>query len=138
MFNASQDESILILNNTSGTFLIDPILWGRVLTLARVFGWRPDGPPVPAETPRPAQWGTDYLFRHGQRITTRDASALAGALTKALPDIPDHDARGHGAEDSLLARFSGPAKLWLQALIRFLDVGSFMVAVEKSPADRIA
>lgn len=138
MFSTTDPQSPLILRGASASFLIDALLWSHVLTLARTFGWRPDGPPIPPEADRPAEWDTGYLFRHDQRITTRDARTLADALERSLPDIPDHDARGHGASESLLARFSGPAKPWLDALIRFLGAGSFIVNAEAAGVDQAA
>jgi hypothetical protein len=36
-----------------------------------------------------------YFVNDGQRVTAEDARALADALERALPDIPDHDAMAH-------------------------------------------
>src|SRR5262249_52232156 len=36
-----------------------------------------------------------YFVNDGQRVTAEDARALADALERALPDIPDHDAMPH-------------------------------------------
>jgi hypothetical protein len=33
-----------------------------------------------------------YFFNEGRRVTAADARALADALERALPDVPDHDA----------------------------------------------
>jgi len=36
-----------------------------------------------------------YFSNGGFRVTPEDARALADALERALPDVPDHDAMGH-------------------------------------------
>jgi hypothetical protein len=36
-----------------------------------------------------------YFVNDGQRVSTEDARALADALERGLPDIPDHDALTH-------------------------------------------
>jgi hypothetical protein len=36
-----------------------------------------------------------YFVNDGQRVTAEDVGALADALERALPDIPDHDAMAH-------------------------------------------
>lgn len=37
----------------------------------------------------------NYFDRRGQQVTDDDARALADALERALPDVPDHDAIAH-------------------------------------------
>ena len=76
------------------------------------------------------------------RMSANDAHALAAALTRALPEVPDHDALGDkvladmtgderfrlwgcplrpGAMVTALEEFSGPNKAILRSLITFLQ-----------------
>jgi hypothetical protein len=83
-----------------GEFSIEEPVWRAWLTLARLHGWEPAGtaPAVmDAETGRELE-DSERHFRNdggygppydGQIITQADALALAAALERALPDIPD-------------------------------------------------
>lgn len=54
--------------------------------------------------------------------------AIAAALERALPDVPEHEARLAGADvGNLFVYFSGVGRLWLRALIAFCRAGSFFV-----------
>jgi len=84
-----------------------------------------------------------YFFNAGHRVSSEDAQALANALERALPDLPDHDATEHKTfeVDQLpgvrLARiatpispfewFSGPNKEHLQDFIVFCRQGGFEI-----------
>src|SRR2546423_13839985 len=73
--------------------------WRGVLELGHRYGWIPAGtePPLWDEggpwDGRP--WNGTYFCNDGQRVTAEDAHALADALERALPDIPDEDAVAH-------------------------------------------
>jgi hypothetical protein len=67
----------------------------------------------------------DYFSNSGQRVTDDDAKALAAALARALPDIPDagDPERGRG----LLERFCGSEKPYLGAFVEFCRRGGFAI-----------
>jgi hypothetical protein len=76
-----------------------------MLTLARWYGWQPAGTTPPSDHELggrdcidwkgdPSDWGGLYFPAEGQWITEPDAKALAAALTRALLDVPEHDALG--------------------------------------------
>jgi hypothetical protein len=76
--------------------------WGKLLSLARRYGWRPMGTEPPrcdrdgvsedviaaenAETA--AAWDGDYYCNNFQTVNARDARNLADALERALPEFP--------------------------------------------------
>ncbi len=61
--------------------------WGRLFELACQYGWEPCGTRLDSEV-----WEGIYFSNDGQIVIAEDAGRLAGALEKALDDIPDHDA----------------------------------------------
>src|SRR5262249_46886215 len=76
--------------------------WVRVLTLAEAYGWQPAGTELayieyPDGTVESGDdWDGNYWTNDLQQVTVADAAALAAALRRALPDIPDHDALEDG------------------------------------------
>jgi hypothetical protein len=52
----------------------------------------------------PGVWGGNYVMGQGQRVSGGGASAPAGALERALPDVPGHDARVRAARGARRAR----------------------------------
>jgi hypothetical protein len=84
-----------------------------------------------------------YFGHRGYRVSAQDANALADALAKALPDIPNHDALTHktvGAEHDPNMRFvlggtavsayewfSGHQKTALRSLVEFCREGEFAI-----------
>jgi hypothetical protein len=116
-----------------GEFAVPARAWQRMLALAQIYGWQSQGTAPPDELAidaemwkgDPSDWDGRYFPSYGQQVTEVDAKDLAAALERALPDIPDHDARGNKAErkdddtgwlataDSrvnALEAFSGPSK----------------------------
>ncbi len=101
------------LSGPKGTFHFGLADWHCVVELAEDNGWRPAGTvwDEPPEEPiifgsggdqedyeravRVDRFLTDYFNNDGQMVTDEDAEALAAALERSLPDIPDHDAIGH-------------------------------------------
>ena len=81
-----------------GEFSFHTRAWQLVLTLGQWYGWQPAGTraPDPAyfdDAPvDPADWDGRYFPPAGQVVTAEDARALADALERALPDLPDDDA----------------------------------------------
>ena len=65
--------------------------WYTVLKLARRYGWKPLGTKI-AGNP---QWDGSYETNDYQIVTSKDAKAMAAALEKVLPDIPNEDATAH-------------------------------------------
>src|SRR5262245_7431477 len=66
--------------------------WGKALDLAHLYGWKPLGTRPPTTHNfrlLNADWPGTYLTNDGQTVIWEDALALAGALEKAMDDIPD-------------------------------------------------
>src|SRR4051812_15633102 len=71
-------------------------LWAKLLRLAQAHGWQPMGTSQPPgeEVHFPGgRWdSSNYRTNDGQIVSEADARALADALERALPHIPDDDA----------------------------------------------
>jgi hypothetical protein len=121
-----------------GDFGFSERCWRLVLALGRHYGWRPEGtlPPDPDWFEDwcgdDASWDGRYYPPEGQRMTARDARALADALDRAVMDLPDHDALSLTSSDyaqrmgllnahlgplSPLEAFSGSGKAMLRDFI---------------------
>ena len=100
-------------------------------------GWNPAG-----TTPRDFDWydGTDwseqYCAIEYQTVSSADAAAIADALERALPDIPDHDCEPRVWGDSTGYHeknatprewFSGLRKQHVRKFIRYCRAGSFCI-----------
>jgi hypothetical protein len=79
-----------------GEFGMPAADWRRLLWVARVYGWRPLGTCPPDSDaidagiwPADHEWDGTYFPAYGQHIVESDAVAIALALERALPDIPD-------------------------------------------------
>ena len=84
-----------------------------------------------------------YILNSGYRVFAEDAHALAAALERALPDVPDHDAVEHktfedprlpgvrlyrpGEAISPVEAFSGENKAMLTDFIAFCRQGGFEI-----------
>ena len=99
--------------------------WGRILYLARAYGF------------------DEARMDPGDYVDEERAARLAGALEKALPDIPEHDAvrdRTEWIGDYHLPTqhvaptewFSGPAKIYYKEFIRHCRAGGFRVEYDAS------
>jgi hypothetical protein len=105
--------------------------WRYMLRLASENGWQPAGTFPDSEN-------------SGRRVSPEDARALADALERALPDIPNHDALEHKAftapglpsgerfiradEDiNPLEYYSGESKLHLRQFIELCRQGGFEI-----------
>jgi hypothetical protein len=98
--------------------------------MASAYGWKPEGT-------RPPDWHDvdgqlsdvaalsdgDYTPPDGRRITEGDARAMADALERALPDIPDHDA----LSEKTASRGDEPLSLWG----RCASPGVTIIAIEE-------
>ena len=99
--------------------------WERILYLARAYG------------------SDEARMDPGDYVDEESAARLAGALEKALPDIPEHDAvrdRTEWIGDYHLPTpevaptdwFSGPAKIYYKEFIRHCRAGGFRVEYDAS------
>jgi hypothetical protein len=73
--------------------------WPMLLRMARSYGWKPagtqPGPDYADHNLKPTvEWDGTYLTNDGQVVMAEDAAALADAIERALPDIPDHEITG--------------------------------------------
>ena len=143
------------LTSQSGTIVVGNLSWAMVLRMALDSGWRPQGTDAPddfygeveADGYTTKQWNPrNYFSRRGQRVRDEDAAAIADALTRALEDVPDHDAVAHkimGTIDtSLIGKFrildtrnkvnpfeyfSGDNKVRLRRFIAYCRAGGFRI-----------
>lgn len=114
-----------------------PEAWIDIIRLAYQYGWQPKkvvpSHPLMDEPFRLLEG--NYVFIPTQIVTAEDAAALADALERALPDIPDESVippliegiRCPEFEPELPARFSGRKKEDLLMLIGFCREGSFRI-----------
>jgi hypothetical protein len=134
------------LRGEGGDFHFDVFGWSKVLQLARLYGWRPLGTRLEEDSEgKPVgDWAGGYDSNDFQTVTAADARHLAGALERALPDVPGHDALGHklvtltfrgreiqglppDANVSPVEYFSGERKQLLQDFISFCRAGAFLI-----------
>jgi hypothetical protein len=69
------------LHNGRTTFEWDAEEWGKVLDLAKEYGWEPSGTLLESHHAR--DWDGNYTSRKKQRVTDRDAYNMASALRRA-------------------------------------------------------
>ena len=137
------------LYGACGEFSLSDRAWRLLLALTSVYGWKPQGTLAPDpeyvddEPSQVIPWDGRYAPPACQRMTEGDARAMADALERALPDIPDHDALSDkvlapGGDDPLalwgrpartgvtitaMEEFSGPNKPYPRALVTHLREG---------------
>jgi hypothetical protein len=113
------------LRGSWGVMVFNNQTWQRMLLLARHYGW----------TPKLNDVG--YYLTVGNVIPAEDAYAIAFAVERCLPDIPDHQTVATSTDEKptttelrrmkdgigLLEWFSGASKRNLQGLIEFCRVG---------------
>lgn len=80
----------LILEGAGGDIWASVFEWGQLLRLAQTYGWVPAGTVL--DEPN-VDWNGGYQTNDWQRVTTDDASNLADALSRALPDLPSDEKR---------------------------------------------
>jgi hypothetical protein len=67
----------------SGDYIQGGVLrWQALLTLAYLYGWRPQG-----TTHEASEWSGTYFSNDGQRVREGDAQAIAGALRRAQSSV---------------------------------------------------
>lgn len=135
---------MMCLQSSAKLFHLPLCLWLRALRLARLYGWEPQGTLVPIGPPPRA--GGDRVPRtrgcycrcQGQFVERSDARALALALEKALPDIPDFEAGRPCAPYrrgmSLFELFSGKRKECLRALVGYCQSDGFVIKESRAEA----
>lgn len=96
------------LSGEGGYYRFSNVAWGKVLELARQYGWEPAGTMAPPSTVHNADgtvdmeltqgyrkayanWDGNYHINARQWVTDEDAANIADALERALDDIPDFD-----------------------------------------------
>jgi len=84
------------LKGDGGRFRWNVTSWPLLLELAQQYGWEPQGTTLhDDEGVIEDEWAGGYCSNDGQQVSAADAAALADALERALPDIPNHDAMEH-------------------------------------------
>ena len=118
-------------------------LWAQIGELARRHGWIPAGTVAPSYASHET-WSGTYADGLTQYMTDDDAVAMAEALGRALPDVPEEDVRPawdweerrHQAVSEDLEEFlaldpaavlSGPNRDIVQAVEGFLRQGSVQI-----------
>jgi hypothetical protein len=98
------------LRGECGEFSMPGRIWLCVLGLARHYGWAPGGTLPPEETDEafPESFDGSYYPGQAQRIQVDDVVALANALEKALPDIPDFGTDSRGPSTAYWVEGDGP------------------------------
>jgi len=122
-------------------------VWAEIMKFARLYGWEPAEtlPPEDADEEERANWTGSYMHNSGQSVRPTDALALAEALERGLPDLPDEYAAKHkaiveetdgqptsilvpvGAPISPIEALSGPNKEAVRELIAFCRKGGFEI-----------
>ena len=132
------------LINRQGTTHFTVYVWGKILALARMYGWKPTGTQAPkdwAEEEEGRVWDGGYVWNGGQIVIADDAEELADALERALDDIPGFYAAWHKAdisedggplipvEENLspLEALSGENKPVVKEFIAFCRQGAFEI-----------
>ena len=121
------------LKGESRSFTIKDEEWSQALMLAMRFGWKPEGTTSAALD---ENWNGTYFSAEGQRAGDEDARTLAGAVEKALDDVPDEPPGDEKAQPGKLNStlrsehyFGGPEhKAMLGELITFLRGGWFTIS----------
>jgi hypothetical protein len=92
------------LKGTDEAVRLDMASWYFVLELAHRYGWVPELPAfhngglscTASDVYEPEHvWYACYMSAGDLEVSAADAHALADALERALPDVPDHDAMAH-------------------------------------------
>jgi hypothetical protein len=80
----------IILKRDADDLWLSVFEWGNLLRLAETYGWIPAGTIL--DDPH-EKWNGGYQTNDHQRVTADDARNLAGALSRALPDLPGDEKR---------------------------------------------
>jgi hypothetical protein len=92
-----------------GEFWMPGRIWLCVLGLARHYGWTPRGTLPPEDGGGiPELFDGGYYPSCAQRIHMEEVVALATALEKALPDLPDIDTDPQSIEAAYWSEKDGP------------------------------
>jgi hypothetical protein len=82
------------LSGPAGDFSWDVFSWHKLLRMAERYGWQSAGTHLSEDLLQDMPdgvWHGGYTSNDGQSVIASDADQLAGALERALPDIPDAD-----------------------------------------------
>lgn len=104
--------------------------WGHVIILAVFNGWVPAGVRPPEDWDETLEFQGGYGTNDGQQVVPEDAAALADALERALPGVPDHEVPHEDLDDEeaeAAAWFSGNNKQKLIQLIAYFRQGGFAI-----------
>lgn len=147
-----------LTNHAGQQFRFNMTGWSKLFDLAVEFGWHPAGTKaenwIDAQTGEVVRdysdWDGSYFYNEYQYVTSEDASALAAALERALPNLPNVDMHEATTRSDLDAQrmnalmadmglrvangdlkpvqyFSGPLKGKIQRFIYFCKAGSFTI-----------
>lgn len=138
------------IRNASGETYFTTRAWLKLLQVAISYGWEPtrlwfDLQTEHAEGASPysaeGSQTRSYLSASSTVVSAEEARRLARALVRALPDLPDHDAKAHlrqqrgGGIDyqeeenlSALESFSGTNKARLKGFISLCYSGGFTLS----------
>ena len=103
-----------------------------LLQMARDYGWVPAGT-EPPEGQDELSWDRTYITPRGQRVNAEDAARFAGAIERAITDIPNGDlavtAPSHVAATTLegLSYYRTSRRALLERLVASTRKGTFQI-----------
>jgi Leu/Phe-tRNA-protein transferase len=83
----------MTLSEMERTLCVGHGAWSQVLITAYENGWKPMGTLPPVYDQDSPDWSGNYTSSDSQLVIEEDATNLADALERALPDIYDDEAR---------------------------------------------
>ena len=128
------------MNSTAYVYLAGPhgrhfftdAEWKVLLQMARDYGWVPAGT-EPPEGQDELSWDRTYITPRGQRVNADDAARFAGAIERAMKDIPNGDqavtAPSHVASTTVdaLSYYRGSRRALLERLVTSARKGKFQI-----------
>jgi hypothetical protein len=81
--------SAYLINRHGDSLQFNHFTWAMVLSLAKDYGWKPDGTVDPwwKDEPDAPDWDGNYVTNDHQQVTSDDALNVANALRRAIEDM---------------------------------------------------
>lgn len=137
--------AVYLVNERGNRWSTGFATWFHLGMLAKEHGWEPAGTLPPLDWDGRGPWdSSDYGTNSGQAVTAEDAAALADALERALPHIPEEEL---GDEERLaiwertLSSYSsemGIPRDDLEKLLATPILGTFIMKYSFTPTEWLA